>query len=127
MRRETPGFDRLEHVVLEDEVLSVRPVVRDLPGVMPSHGGGLPLPPYQLRALRAERILRAEAVAPLHRAGYEPVHPTAVDVRHGVCVAVGGALVDEGWIVERRNAPADLRVGNAHGRLPVVRRDPVGA
>ncbi len=127
MGGEAPGLDRLEHVVLEDEVLGVCPVVRDLAGVVPSHGVGLPLPPHELRAVRAEGILPAEAVAPLQRAGHEPVHSAAVDVRHGVRVAVGTALVDQGWIVERRDAPADLWVGDAHGRPSVLHGDAIGA
>src|SRR6185503_17881605 len=37
MRRQAPAPVRLEHLILEDEVPRVRPVVRDLPAVVVAH------------------------------------------------------------------------------------------
>ena len=50
MRRKAPGHVRLEHVVLEDEVAGVVPVVRDLVPVVVAHDVG------RSRSARAARI-----------------------------------------------------------------------
>ncbi len=93
-----PGFHRLEHVVLKDEVLGVRPVVGYLRGRVIAHH-------VARGSQRALRVL--EERARLGGGGAlreEPVHLPAVDVRDGVLQAVWAAAVDVSGVVVRADA-----------------------
>ena len=126
VRGEAPGVVGLEHVVLEDVLLRVGPVVGNLAGVVVAHDvdarGQARAHVAGLGAGAAVRVLRA-AVHPLLRLGHEAVHPSVVDVGHGVVDRVRAAVVDVGRIVERGHAAAVNRIRHAHsGRNPVSAR-----
>ena len=55
VRRKAPGADGLEHVILENEVLRIAPIIRDLSGVVPAHRIGLSLSARVLGAEWTER------------------------------------------------------------------------
>jgi hypothetical protein len=123
--RQAPGRIRLEHVVLQDEVPGVGPVVRDLTGVVVPDD-------VRRRAPRPERAggcVRVEAAvaedAP-HRLD-EAVHPAVVDVEDREAMAVRAAVVAVARVVERAVAPLRERVRDADGGDAVPHRDPVRA
>jgi hypothetical protein len=114
MLGQAPGCVRLEHVILQHEVLRVRPIVRDVAlGVIPHHikrGGS------------ADRIVRRAATrAPC--LPQEPVHRAAVDIRDGCCCSVRPATIDVVMVDERAHA----RLAFASGRDARPLRYPVGA
>ena len=85
MRGQAPGSIRFEHVVLEDEVACVGPVVRDVAAVVVPHDVGV------RRALRADRVVRVLLAALVARElclADETVHLAVVDVRDRVRLAV---------------------------------------
>src|SRR5262249_36240999 len=101
--RQAPGQDRLEHVVLEDEVLGVGPVGGDVTVVVVAHD-----------VHGVASVGRVVA----HR-GDEPVHHSVVDVGQGVGVAVRPADVGVGGVVVGHLALAGNGVGDAHGEVPL--------
>ena len=111
---EAPGRYRLEHVVVQHEVLGVRPVVGDVGPHVVAHD------------LVGDALMAAGAAA-LLGVGDEAIHLPAVHVRQ----AVGGLVRRAGILVlvvhERRDAFAGQRVGHADGGLTALHRDPVGA
>ena len=118
-----PGVDRLEHVILQDEVLGVGPVVRDLPGVVVAHH----VRRVAGQADRRRRVGGAAAPAGLVLGGPdEPVHLAAVDVGGRFGHVVAGAAVHQARIVVRLVAAFGARVGCAHGELAVAGGDAVG-
>ena len=125
MGREAPGVVRLEHVVLQDEVMRVVPVVRDLVRVVVAHHVG------RRRRQRAAGVVRVvtREEAPLPRLRLEAVHLSVVDVEDRVAHVVGAARVAVGRVVVWLDADVRLRVGIAGDRPGIARepRDPVGA
>ena len=115
VRGQAPRADRLEQVVLEDELARVRPVVRDLARVVVAHH------------VPAAAVPRAVRVVPLHASerapdcgADEPVHRTAVDVALCVEQRVRAAEVAVCRVVVRPNAAA-ARIGRARARGDSVR------
>ena len=123
VRGQGPRVDRLEHVILQDEILGVRPVVGDLAGVVVAHH-------VRRAAGQAHRCRRGGAAAAgglILGALDEPVHLAAVNVREGVGEVVPGTAVDQAGVVVGLVAALRPRVGYAHGELTVPGRDPVGS
>ncbi len=113
-----PRLDRLEHVVVQDEVPGVGPVVRELgPGVIAHH--------VRRGSHHAGRIVRHPARLvrriPLPD---EAVHRAATDVGDRVGLAVRAAAVHVGPVAIRAGAPA-RRIRHADRRHPVAHRDAV--
>ena len=123
VRRQAPTPVRLEHVVLEDEVPRVGPVVRDLAAVVVAHDVRVP----ETDARRAVRL--AEALADELTVGDadEAVHASAVDIALPGERAVRAARVVGAVRVEERPHAAADSVRHAHRRPAVFPRDPVGA
>ena len=124
MGGQAPRRVRLEHVVLQDEVTRVGPVVRDLVGVVVPHH-------VRRRGSRAEpadsRVRVAAAVSLDAADGIdEAVHLAVVDVQHGEAMPVRPTVVPVARIVERPAAPLRLEVVETGGRDPIPHRDPVG-
>jgi len=121
--RQGPGVDGLEHVVLQDEVVRVGPVVRDLAGVVV---------PHDVRRAAGQagprrRVGGAAAPAGLVLGGPdETVHLAAVDVGGRLAEIVAGSAVHQVRIVVRLVAAFGARVGCAHGELAVPGGDAVG-
>ena len=112
---ERPRVDGLEHLVVEDEVLGVGPIVRDLGrGVVPHDVGRGGIGACGIRGVEAPLLgggrLRDEAV-----------HGAIVDVRPGVRDVVRTTAVDVVGVVVRRLAAA-TRDGHTHAG-----RDATGA
>ena len=121
--RQGPGVDRLEHVILQDEVLGVGPVVRDLPGVVVAHH----VRRVAGQAHRRRRLGGAAAPAGLVLGGPdETVHLAAVDIGGRFGHVVAGSAVHQARIVVRLVAAFGARVGHAHGELAVPGGDAVG-
>src|SRR2546421_10401185 len=97
MRGEAPRGVRLEHVVLENEVPRVGPIVRNLTRVVVTHH--IALLNGALRARAAFGILFRAADVELGL-GNETVHLPAVDVRYEVWVAVRASVICYGGIME---------------------------
>ena len=113
MGRQRPRFHGLEHAIVENEVLGVRPVVRDLGcGVVSHHvgrGAGV-----------ARGIVDVEALgAALGAHSHEPVHLPASFVGDGIGHAVRAAAIDVGGVVVGPGTRA-LWVRQAHRRRPVL-------
>ena len=123
VRRQAPRRVRLEHVILEDELARVVPVVRDLAPVVVAHDVGRPV--RRERAAGRVDLCRAGEVPPLPRLLDEAVHRAAGDVLHRVDVVVRPAGVAVVRIVEGLHADSRPRVDAAHGRYAVPHRDPV--
>ena len=122
--RQGPRVDRLEHVVLQNEVPGVRPVVGDLAGVVIAHD----VRRAARQAHRRRWVGGAAAAAGLILCGPdEPVHLAAVDVRDRFAEIVPGAAVHQAGIVVRLVAALGARVGHAHGELAVLRGNAVGS
>ena len=121
VRRKAPRRVRLEHVVVEHEVLGVRPVVRDLARVVITH--------YVRRRQRAAHPRESPAAAAADGLGLadEPVHQPAVDVRGDGVLTVRTAAVDERRVVERAVTASGCGVGQADREVPVAGGNPVGA
>ena len=122
--RQAPRRDRLEHVVLEHEVLGVRPVIRDLPRVVITHH--IRRPGGQADAGGGNGGAAA-TVAGLLRGPDEPVHLAAVDVRDGGTALMHRAAVHQAGIVVRPVAALGARIGHAHREPAVPDRNAVGA
>ena len=119
--RQAPRGVRLEHVVLQDEVLGVGPVVRDVARGVVAHHVGL----YRVGACRIGGI--EAALAPRLGLADEAVHLAAGDVGDGVDRRVRSSAVHVGMVDVRRYAGATGRVGHARRRCAVLHRDAVGA
>src|SRR5579884_1591231 len=118
---ETPRGVRLEHVVLQDELLGVGPVVGDLPRVVVAHH-------VRAAAGRAGRQVGVDAAPDAAlRLGNEAVHLAAVDVGDGVGGRVRPAVVEVGGVVVGVDAGVVLGVGDADGELAVLGGEAVGA
>jgi hypothetical protein len=119
-----PGGHRLEEMVLENEVVCVRPVVRYVPAVVVAHHVGL-----LGRGSGAQRVedVATGAMDAVEGRVNEPVHRSAVDVGLGGLGAVGSADVDRRRVVVRAHAPSRGRVVDAHGGHAVPHGDPVRA
>ena len=118
MCRQAPRRVRLVHVVLEDEVPRVGPVVRDVLAVVVPHHVGV------RRPLRADRVVRVLLAAPPPRVlgdRDEAVHPAAADVYGRVQLAVRAPGVQVVRVVIRLLADALGRIGHAHGEAAVRR------
>ena len=121
VRREAPRRVRLEHVVVEHEVLRVRPVIRDLPRVVvPHHVGG------RERAAHAGESAAAAAARGLGLAD-EPIHLAPVEVVVHRPLAMRAATIYQRRVVERAVARAGQRVGQAHGEVAIAGRDSIRA
>ena len=120
---QAPRRVRLEHVILENEVSRVRPVVRDLARVVVAHDVD------PVRRQRARRIVLGPAGVTQRRPFLrdETVHQTVVDVANRAQLGMRAADVAVVGVVERLEAGARLRVERAHERLTAVHRDSVGA
>ena len=120
VRRQAPAPVRLEHVVLEDEVPRVGPVVRDLRAVVVAHD----VRAAEVRAGRA--VPMAAAVADERAVGDadEAVHPAAVDVLLAGERAVRAAGVVRAARVEERRARTGRR---RSARRPSARRSSSGS
>jgi hypothetical protein len=122
MRRQAPAPVRLEHVVLEDEVPRVGPVVRELARVVVAHD-------VRVAEARARRAVQVPATPADQRpAGHpdEAVHAATVHVQLGGERAVRAAgVVVAVDVQERSHALADA-VRDAHRRRAAPHRDPVG-
>ena len=115
MRRQAPRGDRLEHVILEHELLGVGPVVGDV-------GGGLVA--HHVRHTRpgsAQRVVGPDAgvVGTLEGLADEAIHLAAVDVADRVRMTMGTAGVDEAGVVVGPHARPD-GVRDAHLGHPVL-------
>ena len=124
MSREAPRGDRLEHVVLQHEIMRIGPVVRDVrAGVVAHHV-------RRAAAVAARRVerLRAAGHASLLLAD-EPVHAAAVDVGRRSGRGMGAAEAAVFAIVEGADAPAAAPDPGRTGpsRIPRQPRNPVGA
>ena len=95
---QTPGGVRFEHVVLEDKLLGVGPVVRDFTCVFPPH--------YIL--LRTVRRCRVRWIGTAFPTGCglsdEPVHFPVVDIGRSVGLTMRATAVDVGTVVKRCDA-----------------------
>ena len=121
MRRQAPAPVRLEHVVLEDEVPRVRPVVRDLAPVVVAQDVRV----AEMHARRAVPVTAALADLGTVGDADEAVHAPAVDVLlAGEGTVRAARVVDAVRVAERLHALADA-VRYAHGRHAVLHRDPV--
>ena len=116
---ERPRLDRLEHVVVEHEVLRVRPVVGDLTRSVVPHD-------IWLGRVRALGIVHIESASLLGvaRLRDEPVHRPAVDVEPRVALAVWSAAVYVCGVVVGLLA-ASGRDSNANGRYAILHGDAV--
>jgi hypothetical protein len=126
VRRQAPRRVGLEHVVLQDVVAGVRPVVGDLSPVVVAHDVG----PLLMQAVGGtERVVRA--AADTEQAGAlladEAVHPAVVDVSDGIDMVVRAAAVPVLRVVERPDATVRGRIRQANRRDTVAHRDSVGA
>ncbi len=124
MRGQAPRGIGLEHVVLEDEVVRVGPVVRDVRAVVVAHHVGA------ATAVAARRVVRLGAAGhALLLLGDEPVHLAAVDVGLRGREAVGTAEAAVLAVVERADAAAGGGIRHARNRprVPGQARDPVRA
>ena len=122
VRGQAPAPVRLEHVVLEDEVPRVRPVVRDLRVVVVAHD----VRAAEVRAGRAVPMAAAVADERVVGDADEAVHAAAVDVLLAGERAVRAAgIVRAVRFEERAHALADA-VRHADRRHAVLHRDPVG-
>ena len=119
--RQAPRGVRLEHVVLQDEVLRVGPVVGDVALRVVAHHVGR-------RRVGAGRVGGHQATL---AAGLglrdEAVHLPPVDVCRGVRCRVGSAAVHVGVVGVGRDALPRLGVVHADRGHAVLHRDPVGA
>ena len=105
---------RREHVVLQHEVLRVRPVVRDLAGGVIPHDVRLAArTPLGLPALEDVGVVPA-SVADLLQRPDEPVHPRAVFVDRRAHQSVGTARVEPVRVVIGPSTDPGLGVGDAH-------------
>ena len=118
MLGQAPGEVWLEHVVLQDEVPRVRPVVRDLVPVVVAHDVG---PARRERAGRRVDLRRACGATTAGGLQHEAVHPPAGDVADRVDVVVRSARVAVRGVVVGTNAAASRR------RDAEVLRQTVGA
>ena len=119
---------RREHVVLQDEVLRVRPVVRDLLGRVVPHDVGLSCGPASGLPARVVVGTVLAAVADLLQRPHVPVHLTAVlgDPRSDQPVRTAG--VEQVRVVVRPLAMPGLGIGDADVDVSVrVSREAVGA
>jgi hypothetical protein len=118
---EAPRCGRLEHVVVEGEVVGPAPVVRDLAGVVVAHDVGC-------GGRRADRRrLPTRAAAGPFRRGHESVHGPVVHVCARRVRVVLRAAVHLVWIVVGKLAAPVPRIGHAHREAPVLRGDAVRA
>ena len=119
--RQAPRGVRLEHVVLQDEVLRIGPVVRDVALRVVAHHVGR-------RRVGAGRVGGHQATL---AAGLglrdEAVHLPSVDVCRGVRCRVGPTPVHVGVVGVGRDTLPRLGVVHADGGHAVLHRDPVGA
>ena len=111
VRGQAPREIGLEHVILEDEVPRVRPVVRDLVPVVVPHDVGRP---RRERARRRVDLRRAGRPPTRGRLQHEAVHVPRVDVADRVHVVVRAAGVAVGGVVVRAHAAASARHRHAH-------------
>ncbi len=102
-----------EHVVLQHEVLRVRPVVRDLGGGVIAHDVRLAArTPLGLPALEDVGMVLAP-VADLLQRPDEPVHPRAVSVDRRAHRSVGATRVEAVRVVVGPSTDTGLRIGDA--------------
>ena len=129
MRRQGPGVRRREHAILQQVVLRVRPVVRDLLARVVAEDVRLSLRSEE-RSARGREALGfggALVLAPAHR-GHEPVHLAAVAIDDGGLLIVRAALLVLGRAVVRARAMSEHPVRYADLRRAVgSHRDPVRA
>src|SRR5690348_5728094 len=106
---QAPGGVRLEHVVLEHEVLGVRPVIGDVGAGVVAHDVGR-------GGLRADGVVGvATAAPPMLGLGNEAIHLAAIHVGRGGGGAVGSAAVEVVGVVVGLDAGVGGRVGDADG------------
>jgi hypothetical protein len=118
MRGQAPRRIGLKHVVLQDVVPGVHPVVRDLALVMITH---------DIRTTPTGGIVGpATHRAPPFLLGNEAVHPSPVDVCQRIRLAVGTPVVHVASVVKWPYALLAHRIGDTHRRHAVPHRDAVG-
>ncbi len=127
VRGQRPRVARREHPVLQDELIRIGPVVRDLGAGVEPHDVGLARRTALGLSTRADvRMTLARVAAPAHGLD-EAVHLTPVNVAHRCGVIVGAPRVE----VRRRviRARASLEDGIRETDVPpaVGPRDAVGA
>ncbi len=116
--RQTPGCVGLEHPVLEDEVVGVRPVVGDLvPGVVAHHVG--------LVAAAGRVVGDGTALATALGLGHKPIHLAGVDVGQRIGLAVRSAAVHIMGVVVGVDTLAGEGIRRADGKDAVGIRQPV--
>ncbi len=118
VRRQRPRVRGREHVVLQDELLRVPPVVRDLLRRVVAHDVRLTLRPEVPGALRIRAVIGAVQRAVDHGPD-EPVHLPAVDVEHRVPLAVRPPSWSCSVVWYGPDALSRDRVGDAYRRFPV--------
>ena len=113
---QAPGRVGLEHVVLEDEVLGVGPVVRDLPRVVVAHHVHAALRGRRVRVLLAGAAvgIGGAAAKALFGLRHEAVHRPSVDVGGRIAGAVRAAVVEIRGVMKWRHAGPGQRIGDAH-------------
>src|SRR6516162_7795537 len=115
---QAPRGVRLEHVVLQDEIVGVGPIVAELGAVVETHH-------VEVGVLeRASRIIGILASLVLFglRLLDEAVHLAPVDIVGGGSGAVAAPEIPVVGVVKRFGARAFRRVGDAYGELAVLRR-----
>src|SRR5260370_18310627 len=121
MLRKAPRRVGLEHTILQDVVLRVRPVVGDLARVVVAHDVRL----VGVGAVRVDRLYTF-LLATL-RLGDESVHPAAIDVGSRVLAAMRPAPGSiTGVVIGTQTAPGQW-VGHANRELTTLVRQAVGA
>ena len=127
MRRQGPGVRGREHAILQQVVLRVRPVVRDLLARVVAEDVRLVVRPEERSARGREPRVGGGALvlAPAHR-GHEPVHLAAVAIDDRGLLIVRAALLVLGRAVVRARAMPEHPVRYADLRCAVgPHRDPV--
>jgi hypothetical protein len=120
--RQTPRRVGFEHVVLQDEVLRVGPVVGDLAPVVIAHHVA---PGNRGRTVRRVGVGASAAALRILGLPDKAVHPAVVDVGQRVLVTVRATAVDVAPVVKGTGTVAPVRVGHADVDASALRGEAV--